>query len=541
MQHLSHAVYQETVSASLANWHKRRARAPEKELVEAALCLLRLDLDPLAPALAALYSPNPRGRPPWDPTCMLRAFLLMTLLRYTSLPQFAADLQRKPRLATLAGFAPHNTPSVGAFYLFIDRLEDGPYQATCPHRVKPSTLRKGQHRRNLSQEKAQKEAAREAILAECDSITGQLKRQLFVQAAQARPRDLQQRLEDLLLQTAVSPSAQRGLLGPLDQLKLCGDGSSLRTGANPAGKPTCQCRTQGNYRCACDRYYRDPSADWGYDSYHNCYYFGHTYYQHVVSSSGHDLPVHVTIGPASETDFTLSLKSLDRFRKACAENQLDLTVYSGSYDSGHDATGIYEYLLAKEIRPVIALNPRSGTKPKPSGTAERINAAGVPLCPAGLEMRRHTQTPNHRIIYHCPVKRPTHLEGKHVWQAHVEECPFQVLCQPDTKMGPTVYVRADTDPRFYPEIARGSPEYKELMNLRSGCERSNSSKKVAHKLGDRVCRSATHFLVRLYLVSIVEHAKAWLAEDRKVLGTDWRDLSDPEKIQGCARARPAPG
>ena len=39
-----------------------------------------------------------------------------------------------------------------------------------------------------------------------------------------------------------------------------------------------------------------------------------------------------------------------------------------------------------------------------------------------------------------------------------------------------------------------------------------------YELGSRPCRSATHFLVRLYLVSIIEHAKAWLTEDKKKLG-----------------------
>ncbi len=73
---------------------------------------------------------------------------------------------------------------------------------------------------------------------------------------------------------------------------------------------------------------------------------------------------------------------------------------------------------------------------------------------------------------------------------------------------------------LYPPISRASPGYKKLMNLRSGCERSNSLKKVTYGLGDRPCRSDTHFLVRLYLVSIIEHAKAWLAEDRKLLGDD---------------------
>jgi hypothetical protein len=63
------------------------------------------------------------------------------------------------------------------------------------------------------------------------------------------------------------------------------------------------------------------------------------------------------------------------------------------------------------------------------------------------------------------------------------------------------------------------------MNLRSGCERSNSAKKEVYGLGDRPCRSDTHFLVRLYLVSIIEHAKAWLAEDRKQLGESGDDLA----------------
>ena len=66
------------------------------------------------------------------------------------------------------------------------------------------------------------------------------------------------------------------------------------------------------------------------------------------------------------------------------------------------------------------------------------------------------------------------------------------------------------------------------QNQVSGRERSNSMKKEVYGLGDRPCRSATHFLVRLYLVSIVEHAKAWLAEDRKKLGA--KALDDPVAI-----------
>jgi hypothetical protein len=357
--------------------------------------------------------------------------------------------------------------------------------------------------------------------------------ELIERAQQPRPLDLESRLENLLIVSAVIPSAERGLLGSLSYLVVCGDGSALESGASSTGRPTCDCRTNRVYNCNCDRFYSDSTADWGWDSYREVYYFGHTYYQHVVSSSGHDLPVQVRLGPASETDFTLSLHSLDRLEKAMSDNRLKVKIGVAVYDSGHDARGIYRYLEDKKIKPVIALNARSG-HPKATGTAERVTDEGVPVCAAGLEMRRHSTSPNHRLYFNCPVKRPTHVEGKTLWESHVEECPLKVLCQPLTKMGPVVYVRSDSDPRLYPEIARSSPGHRKMMNLRSGCERSNSVKKVVHRLGERVCRSATQMLVRLYLVSIIEHAKAWLAEDRKLVGEDYLALADPEKIKEMA-------
>lgn len=529
----THESYQKSVSVNLANWAKRRSRAPKPELVDAALLLLRIDLDPLRPALELLYSDSPRGRPPFDPVRMFRALLLMCLLRRTSITYFAQDLARKPRLAILAGFDPHRTPCVGTFYSFVDRLEDGPFQPKCDHRLRPSDLRKAKRPRNLKQEKAEREAHRKQILEECDSITQQLKDQLLAQAMQSRPEDFLKRMEDSLFTSALIPSARRGLLGDLDRLVVCGDGSALPTGASFAGKTICQCRKQGDYKCPCPRIYADQTANWGWDSYREVFYFGHTFYQHVVSSSGHDLPIHVTIAQASESDFTLSLKSIDRFKKGCKEHGLKFTLRAAVYDAGHDGLGNYEFLLAKGINPVIALNPRRGQQPRPSGTAENVNDQGIPICPAGLAMRRHSLTPNHRIIFNCPVKRPTHKSGKMVWKTHRDECPQTVLCQPLTLMGPTVYVRSDSDPRHYPAIARDSQEYNKLYALRGGCERSNSTKKVTHKLETRPCRSATHYLVRLYLISIAEHARAWLAEDRKAWGDDWEILSDIERINAA--------
>lgn len=449
----------------------------------------------------------------------------MVILKYTGVTEFASDLRHKPKLAIMAGFEPYNTPAVGTFYNFINRLEDGPFQPSCPHRVLPSEKRKGKHKRNLKEEKEKREEKRKEILEKCDSITEHLKEELLAALNQPRPNDFLSRLEDIFFKVALLPSASRGLLGNLSSMIVSGDGSALETGASPYGKPTCDCRSRGIYTCDHDRYYSDMTANWGWDSYRERYYFGHTFYQHTVSVSGHDLPIHIMMGPASETDFTLSMKSLDRFRKAARELGLPIKIKAISYDAGHDALGIYEFHAALEISSVIALNPRTGEHPNPTGTAHVVNSEGIPICPAGLLMRCCGALPSrHRITYNCPVKRPTHRDGKLIFVAHEEECPQGVLCQKDTKMGPVVYVRSDQDPRFYPKIPRQSAEYKRLMNLRSGCERSNSTKKTVHHLDRRPCRSDTHFLFRLYLIAIIEHAKAWLCEDKKKVGEDFEAL-----------------
>jgi len=515
---VNHQQYAERLGDKLIKWLRRKSRRLSEQLAEAALILIGLDLEPARTILEPLYSPNPRGRKPYDPVCMLRALILMLLLRYKSIPKFVSDMNTKPRIATIAGFEPDDVPVAGTFYLFIGRLEDGKYQKPCEHIIRPSKLRKGMHLRNLESEKEQRQKDAKADAAVYDSVTRKLKDELITSQDQPRPNDITKRLEDILINCAIIPSAQKGLLGDTGNITVAGDGSALPTGASGNGKPSCKCHENGIYNCQHDRYYSDPTATWGYDSYRDCYYFGHTFYQHVVSTSGHDLPLQVLISNAAETDFTLSMKSMDRLKKALKENGLSWNIEYAVYDCGHDATGIYEYLMEDEITPIIALNTRSGVYPVPNGTAEKVSEDGRPICPAGKLMRRHFyDKKKHKVYYNCPVKRPTHKDGKRCWAAHTEECPFGTLCQPETKMGPIVYVRTQEDPRLYPPQSRRSDKFKRMMKLRSGCERSNSQKKETYRLKERSCRSSVHFIVRLYLVSIIEHAKTWLSELKKKL------------------------
>ncbi len=312
---VSHQQYAQKLRNNLTRWVKRKSRRLLSEWLEAALILIGLDLEPARPILESLYSSDPRGQKPYDPVRMLRALLLMVLLKYTSISKWAKALKANPRLARMAGFKPYHVPVAGAFYAFIDRLEDGEYQKPCKHRIKPSKLRKGKHLRNLASEKEQRQKDAKADTATYDSITQKLKNDLMASADQPRPDDVTKKLEDILMLCAIIPSAEKGLLGNLESMTISGDGSALPTGASPNGKPACKCHENGIYKCEHDRYYSDPTANWGYDSYRECYYFGHTFYQHVVSTNGHDLPLQISISQASETDFTLSMKGLDRLRR----------------------------------------------------------------------------------------------------------------------------------------------------------------------------------------------------------------------------------
>jgi hypothetical protein len=100
----SHAQYSTPLSAKLQSWLRRKARRLPEAWHEAALVLLRLDLDPARPLLQALYAPSARGRPPYDPVRVLRAVLLRLLLQYKSLAKWADALRVHPRLAQIAGF-----------------------------------------------------------------------------------------------------------------------------------------------------------------------------------------------------------------------------------------------------------------------------------------------------------------------------------------------------------------------------------------------------------------------------------------------------
>ena len=481
---------------------------------EKTFIISHIDLSPVEKLLHSLYSPDPRGRKPRDPVYILRSFILMVLEGETSITNWAEKLRTDKFLSQLAGWEPGTSPSLSTFYKFLDRLQDGPYRKQCEHIHKPSDLDKGLHLKNFK--KVDKKKKPQKDHQKNDHITQKLTEALIASSDQPRQDDLLKRLEDILMELAIKASIDKGLID-LDKLEIWGDGSSIRSGANKQGKPSCKCfKETNNRKCDCPRLYSEPDSNWGYDSFRKVFYYGDRFYQLCYSSRGHDLPMHVLCGPASETDYTLCPKSFDRLLKVFREHRVSYNIPAAIFDAGHDALGVYQYFREKNIPTVIPLNNR-GAKSYYKNSI-KLSEKGIPLCKGGLEMRHLGYNKiRMRHQFGCPVKRNTHRKGKSLYITHHEECPLDNRCSPDTKHAPTVAIFPKENPRLFPDIPRNLPKFKKLYNLRSGTERSNSAKKVAYNIEKAKIKSRAKRLIRLYFISIVEHWKAIFKEETKEL------------------------
>ncbi|MCP4693904.1 MAG: hypothetical protein GY859_38065, partial [Desulfobacterales bacterium] len=126
------------------------------------LILTELNLDAVMPILAETYASS-AGRPPRDPGCMLRSLILMTLRRESSVTKWVAETRSSSLPAVLTGFGPDETPGIGTYYDFFDRITDGPHRRPCEHVVRKSDWLRGRHLRSLPAEKEAKKKPRRTI------------------------------------------------------------------------------------------------------------------------------------------------------------------------------------------------------------------------------------------------------------------------------------------------------------------------------------------------------------------------------------------
>jgi hypothetical protein len=422
------------------------------EYENAVLKMLILDLDPMLPVIQPLYSST--GRPAKLQMEIFRSFILMD---HTRVPfnEWAAKLINNPVLRAVAGFTLENMPSTSSYYDFINRiipLADTPILKSFKSKPKKK-LKKGEKLPPKNKDIVAKLVDR--ILSDENNFLRQLSR---------RPERF---LQKVFARVAVDSSIKIGLIP--STVSVSGDGTCVKTGSSHYGKKVCKCMSKGIYKCNCPRKFSDPSANWGWDSHKECYFYGHTGYFFSTHNNEEkvDLPLYLRLLQANRHDSVSAIFALAEFR----ELSPNLTIDTFISDSASDNYATYKLLNHWDINPVIALSGdnRGNTKYPP---ALNLDHNGIPICPSGHKMLYHGYCKGrHRIKWRCP---------RSFTRLGLTDIPPCEGCS-KSPYGRVIYTKTDWDIRLFTRIPRGSDVWKAKMNQRTAVERINN--RILHDYG----------------------------------------------------------
>ena len=421
----------------------------------------------------SVFGPKPR-----TPSCMQRSFLLSIDFKVSSLTDWAAQLKINPLYAILSGFAFGDTPGVGTFYDFLNRLWDSDSDNLSSH-IHPSKAKAQKPKTKGSKAAPVEKVSVEQLLPELENTVFRIENQPYGSLFQLYKSEF------------LDQSVSKGLITP-DSLALAGDGTPVVTSHRERKHRICDCASKGILDCKCDRYFSQPDCDIGWDSSRDCWYHGYDLYMLVASDSESDLPVFPLLSPASTHDSHGFLHCF--FRMKCFLSDYHVTKLL--LDSAHDAMPYYEYCRRAHITPFIDLNEKRGIK-LPYKNDFIIGKDGVSVCREGRRMNHDGSEPSkHRIKYRCSLASRKY------------GCSCEHPCS-GSKYGRTVHVAMKDNPRLFNLPPRDSDAWKLEYHARTSAERSNKREKLDFKLEDGRHRSTKMWYCRLYHILMLQHLDAW--------------------------------
>ena len=125
-----HSAYQDFVAENLRKYYPHPNVIPRStwDIIERFLNLDLSYTDELLQNKYSIFGPKPR-----TPSCMQRSYLLSIDFKVTSITDWATQLKIKPLYAILSGFEFGDTPGVGTFYDFFNRLWNSEDDNLSPH------------------------------------------------------------------------------------------------------------------------------------------------------------------------------------------------------------------------------------------------------------------------------------------------------------------------------------------------------------------------------------------------------------------------
>ena len=416
------------------------------------------------------------GPPPRLPSCMFRSYLLSLAFGIASITDWVDAMRVTPFYAIVSGFSPDDTPGVGTFYDFFNRLWDSPHKNLTgyiqPVRVKVKKPdKKGQKADSVERETTQELIER---LSHTDfSIDEQPYATLF----------------SIFQVCFLNQSFLSGIVH-LDNLTLSGDGTPVVTAARERSHKICSCVANGIAHCSCPRSFSQPDCDIGWDSSRNLFYSGYDLY--LLTDTRHDLPLFPLLHPASKHDSHGFCEAFFRFLSflpQCKPSRLTL-------DSAHDVMSIYTLCNSLSITPFIDLNPRN--MKNASSTSGNITIApdGIPVCSAGVKMKTNgTDLKRHYAKFRCPRMQ----NGK---------CLCDAPCS-SAKFGRTFSLPMQTNLRLYNSPPRSTAQWKNVYNSRTASERANKRIKNDYSLEAGHYLSTQMWYIRVYAIVMSLHMDAW--------------------------------
>jgi hypothetical protein len=469
--------------------------------------LRQTNLDPAHPLLSVLYSDR-QGRPARDPVSMLRSCLTMMECGVTSFDVWVKMMHDDPFYAIISGFDPRDIPGVGTFYDFQDRLLQRQRQSRttrCRPRRHRDTKDKAHQHKNKNDLRPHSGIVNRLVdrILTRNSTSPPLAAILEGYGDFSALHPYERILQPIFFACFVAHSFELGLID-FANLFAAGDGSKLSTWANSYGKKLCSCDNRGKKpeeRCSCLRAYRDPFALWGWDSYRECWVYGHSFYELTSYSFKHccQLPLAVSIADCNRHDAVHALATLYHARET-----FGLPIQAVSLDAAHDAVGYFRLATTRwRMALIIPLNERNKDNLRYAGPLRLED--DVPICAAGLPMKRTGFCYDRlRIKWRCPLAASKKTPP-------LSSCPHFANDCSHSPYGRVVYTYPAENYRLHTLIPRDSDLWQSHKDARSCAERSVKRKKYDFALLQTRTAGRDRWFFRLMLAAMCQHIDAWLA------------------------------
>ena len=267
---------------------------------------------------------------------MQRSYLLSIDFKVYSLTDWAVQLKLNPLFAILCGFEFGDTPGVGTFYDFLNRLwdSDSDNLSSHEHLVKKKKINKPKQK-GLKAESIESVSV-EQLLKRLENSTFSIDDQPYAS------------LFHIYHQEFLCQSVQKGLIDT-NSLAIAGDGTPFVTSARECKHRVCDCANNGISDCDCNRYFSQPDCDIGWHSSRDCFYLGYDLYILVASNSESDLSLFPLLNTASKHDSHGFLEAYFRMKSFLPDYHVNKWIL----DATHDAMPYYTYCRNHNIQPLL--------------------------------------------------------------------------------------------------------------------------------------------------------------------------------------------